>query len=259
MSKHTAAVAGIDVGTECAKAIILDADEVIIGRSAVAMQGGFATSAQKAMSQALYEAKLEASQITAVCGTGFGGSLAPTITSVAGETMCHAVGAYYYLHGIMSVLDIGGREPRLIHVDEQGRPTVAFTVRRCAVGIGTFLMQAARYLDSHPSRLQELASDAETAVRIGSYCSTSAIADVQERLREGASHQAIALGCIHSAAERIVEIEGFRPPIRVTGGVPELFPGVLWALAELTGLEVEAVPEPIMAGALGAALTALRE
>ena len=70
------------------------------------------------------------------------------------------------------------------------------------------------------------------------------------------SREDIALGCMRSVAERIYEIGGFRDPVKVTGGVAEYFPGVIKALSELTGLSIEAVPEPIMTGALGAALRA---
>jgi activator of 2-hydroxyglutaryl-CoA dehydratase len=62
---------------------------------------------------------------------------------------------------------------------------------------------------------------------------------------------------MHSIAERIYEIGGFTDPIVVTGGVAEYFPGVLKALSAMTEMDVMAVPEPIAAGALGAALKAL--
>jgi activator of 2-hydroxyglutaryl-CoA dehydratase len=81
--------------------------------------------------------------------------------------------------------------------------------------------------------------------------------EILERLREGTAREEIALGCIDSIAERVFEIGGFVPPIIVTGGVAEYFPGVLRTLSERTELEVRAVPEPIMACALGAAITAL--
>ena len=43
----------------------------------------------------------------------------------------------------------------------------------------------------------------------------------------------------------------------ISGGVCEYFPGVVKALGERSGCAVEIIPEPIMAGALGAALYAL--
>jgi activator of 2-hydroxyglutaryl-CoA dehydratase len=117
-------------------------------------------------------------------------------------------------------------------------------------------MYSARHLDVHPTQLQELASSASGQAPIGSYCSVFAATEILEQLRDGVSREKIALGCLHSVAERIYEIGGFQEPVRVTGGVAEYFPGVLKSLSEITGLKIEAVPEPIMAGALGAALRA---
>ena len=54
--------------------------------------------------------------------------------------------------------------------------------------------------------------------------------------------------------DRVVEIGRLTDPVYVTGGVAEYFPGVLKAIAEKTGLKVDAVPQPILAGATGAAL-----
>ena len=119
-------------------------------------------------------------------------------------------------------------------------------------------MFTARHLDVHPTRLQELAAAAEHPVPVGSYCSVFAGSEVLERLREGATREEVALGCMHSIAERIYEIGGFEAPLRVTGGVAEYFPGVLSALSDITGMAVEAIPEPIFAGALGAARSALQ-
>ena len=81
--------------------------------------------------------------------------------------------------------------------------------------------------------------------------------EILEQLRDGRNREDIALGTMKSVAERIYEIGGLRDPVLVTGGVAEYFPGVLKSLSEITGLSVEAIPEPIMTGALGAALKVL--
>ena len=120
------------------------------------------------------------------------------------------------------------------------------------MGIGSFLIFASRHLDVHPTRLEELAATAENPASIGSYCSIFAGTEILEMIRDDVSRPEIALGCMHSIAERIFEIGGFEEPLVVTGGVPEYFPGVLRILSTLTGMSVHAVPEPITAGALGA-------
>jgi activator of 2-hydroxyglutaryl-CoA dehydratase len=119
-------------------------------------------------------------------------------------------------------------------------------------------MFAARHLGVHPTRLEELAATVDEQVPVGSYCSVFAGNDVLDRLREGASRESIARGCMNSIAERVAEIGGFKAPLRITGGVPEYFPGVIKAFVGLTRLEAESIPEPIQAGALGAALMAAR-
>ena len=63
----------------------------------------------------------------------------------------------------MTLVDIGGRDPKLIHVDARGTVVGSRSVRKCAVGIGTFLMFASRHLDVHPTRLMDLASSAREA------------------------------------------------------------------------------------------------
>jgi activator of 2-hydroxyglutaryl-CoA dehydratase len=103
----------------------------------------------------------------------------------------------------------------------------------------------------------DLASSAEKPARVGSYCSVFAEVEVIELLRSGATAGEIALGCMYSIADRILEMDRLTSPVVITGGVCEYFPGVVKALAERSGLSVTVLPEPIMAGALGAALHAL--
>ncbi len=251
------AVAGVDVGTECVKSIVLDEDGKILGRAAVPTRGYFQDCVQEAMGNALGEASVAAGQLQALTMTGFGASCAPVPARAVTETLCHARAAARHRAGAMTVVDIGGRDPKLIHLDATGTVTSSRSVRKCAVGIGTFLMFASRHLDVHPTRLMDLASTAEKPARVGSYCSVFAEVEVIELLRGGATAGEIALGCMYSVADRILEMDRLEGPVLVTGGVCEYFPGVVRALAERSRLPVEVLPEPIMAGALGAALHAL--
>jgi predicted CoA-substrate-specific enzyme activase len=259
MGTDTLHVAGIDVGTECVKALVLQTGKKILGRAIVPTGGYFQDRIKEALDNALDDAQLTEDQLATVCATGFGARCVAGASMTSGETACHAMGSSFHFREPMCIVDIGGREPKVIQVDNEGRPTEIHTLRRCALGIGTFLMFAARHLDVHPTRLQELAASVDASVSVGSYCSVFAGSDILDRLREGASREAVALGCMHSIAERIVEIGGFSEPMRITGGVVEYFPGVIKALWDITKLKPEVVPEPIMAGALGAAMKALSE
>ncbi len=256
MADRTVAVAGVDVGTECVKAIILDAEGKVLGRTVRATRGYFQDRVREALDGALDDAGLTQPELAGIGATGFAKDCVAGATTTAPETVCHALGVFQQFPEEMCVVDIGGRDPEVIRIDGEGKVMDIHTVRRCAIGIGTFLMYSARHLDVHPTRLQELAAAAERAAPVGSYCSVFGGSDILDRLHEGATREEVALGCMYSVAERIVEIGNFDVPLRVTGGVIEYFPGVLRALAEITEMEVEAVLQPIMTGAHGVALLA---
>ena len=245
--------AGIDVGTECIKVAVIDRAGTMLGSAVTDRRGYFQDRVQECFQAALDDARLTAADLVGVCATGFGASCAPMATTRLGATACHALGAFQAFGRPMSLVDLGARDPRVIHVNGQGHPVAIFTLRRCAAGTGVFLDQAAKHLDVHPTRLQELAAVAESSAHVGSYCSIFSYTDVLTRLREGRTREEVARGCIESIAERILEIGGFEDPVRVSGGVPEYYPGVLQSLAAKIGLKVEAISQPIMVGAVGAA------
>jgi predicted CoA-substrate-specific enzyme activase len=250
-------VAGADVGTECVKALVADGKGKILGRAAVATRGYFQDCIQEALGNAAAEAQVPLDRLDRVCVTGFGASCAAVASQAAAEVLCHARGAFHHLGRAMTLVDIGGRDPKVIHVDERGAVVSSKSVRKCAVGIGTFLMFTSRHLDVHPTRLMDLAATAAKPAPVGSYCSVLAEVEVIELLRSGSTAGEIALGAMYSIADRIMEMDRLAGPLVVTGGVCEYFPGVVKALAERSGLPIEVVPEPIMVGALGAALFAL--
>jgi predicted CoA-substrate-specific enzyme activase len=250
-------VAGADMGTECVKAIVAGDGGKILGRAAVATRGYFQDCYQEAMGNALAEAQVQAADLMAVCATGFGASCAPDASQAVTETLCLARGAFHSMGKAMTLIDIGGRDPKIVHVDERGVVVASRSARKCAVGIGTFLMFTSRHLDVHPTRLMDLATSAGKPAPVGSYCSVFAEVEVIELLRKGVPAGEIALGAMYSVADRIMEMDRLSGPVAVAGGVCEYFPGVVKALAERSGCPVEVVPEPIMTGAMGAALCAL--
>jgi predicted CoA-substrate-specific enzyme activase len=251
--------AGIDVGTECVKAVVVGEDGHLLGRAVTPSRGYFQACAYEALAAACDDAQADENMLGGIGVTGFGMDCVSQATIRAGDAACHALGAFQHLPRPMTLVDIGGRDPHVITVDDHGRRTEARSLRRCAQGIGSFLMFTARHLDVTPARLQELASAAANPAHVSSYCSVFSGTEVLERLREGATREEVALGCIQSVAERIVEIGGFHEPLYVCGGVVEFFPGLLAAMHESAGVAVQIVPDPIYTAALGAAMMTFRQ
>lgn len=259
LTHHQRISVGVDVGTECVKAVVIDEEARVLGRAVKPTRGYFQASAYDAIHAACDDAQIDRNAIDAIGATGFAMACVGDATMRASDASCHALGAFHHLSGPLTLVDIGGRDPHVINVDDLGRRTDARGIRRCAIGVGSFLMFTARHLDVPPSRLQELASGASRAAIVNSYCSVFSTTEVLEGLRDGATREEIAAGCIDSIAERIVEIGGFGDPTYVCGGVVEYFPGVVAALQSLAGVAVRVVPDPMYTGALGAALMTTRK
>jgi len=250
--------AGVDVGTEFVKAVVLGEGERVIGRAAVPTRGYFQACAYEALTMALDDAQRRPEDLAGMCTTGFGAGCVKGATATATEAACHALGAFHHLGEATTLIVIGGREPQVVSVGAHGARGDARGSRRCALGIGSFLMFTARHLDVHPTRLQELAAAGGRPVPVSSYCSVFSSTEILERLRDGATCEEVALGSMHSIAERIVEIGGLEAPVAACGGVAEFFPGVVHALEAMAGVPVRIDPEPIHTAALGAALQAWR-
>lgn len=256
--RQQGAVAGLDVGTECVKVVVLDRGEKILGRAVVPSRGYFEACVEEAMGFALEDSGQAREDLAAVYATGFGAKCVRDATERVSSAGCHARGAFHHFRKAMTVIDVGGREPRAVVVNEDGFRQDVRGVRKCAVGVGSFLTFAARHLDVHPTRMQELAAAAAMPAVISSYCSVFSSNELLERLREGSSREDAALGCMRSIAERIVELGDLEGPLVVTGGVAEYFPGVFQELSKMTNKVVVTAPDPIFSGAYGAALAALR-
>ncbi len=252
--------AGVDVGTECVKAVVITDAGRTLGRSVVSTRGYFQVCAYEALTAALDDAHRGLDELSGIGATGFGMTCVPNATVTITESLAHARGAFHHRQNAMTLLNIGGGDPHVIVVDAAGRQVGARGMRRCAAGTGSFLTFAARHLDVSAAQLDELAAAAGgDAAAVSSYCSVFSASEVLERLREGATREEVALGCVRSVAQRVLELGAFEDPVVVSGGVAEYFPGVLRALESFSGLRVTTVPEPICTGALGAALAAFHD
>lgn len=256
MTQRMPIVAGVDAGAECVKAVVLDGAGHLAGRAVVPARGYFQDCAHLALHTACDEAHVQMRDLAQICGTGFAADLVPMVMMTVNESTCHAAAAHRVVGEPMTVIDIGGRDPKVIEVGAGGERGAVRTARRCALGVGAFLAMAANQLDVHPTRLEELAANGEKPSTITSYCSVFAHTEILEQLRRGRTRDDIALGCLYSIAQRIGEIGGFREPVRISGGVVEFFPGVVRALNELAGIDAHVLPDPIFIGAIGAAAKA---
>lgn len=252
--------AGIDVGSVATKVVLLDADARVVGRGLSPSPPDLADASSSSLEQALEQAGATRSDLAGVVSTGFGRESVGFASGQRTEIDCHARGAFHCFPMAMVVVDIGGQDNKLIHVDARGRRLQFILNRKCASGTGAFLEELAMRLRIPLERLSELASQSQRAdVRLGSHCTVFAMTEILSRIREGVPIEALVRAAYGAVARRILEAGVITGEVVATGGVVAYHPLLREILALELGTPVHLPPFPQYIGALGAALAAAQE
>jgi predicted CoA-substrate-specific enzyme activase len=251
---------GLDAGSSATKCVIVDRDGSLVGKHLVASGFDFAEAAQEALARALLEAEGEKEDIGYCVATGYGRDRIAMADRLVTEITCHARGAREWYPQVRSIIDIGGQDTKVIHVNADGRMADYRMNAKCAAGTGTFLESIALKLGVPLWEIDELAMKCTSDTAINSYCTVFAGTEVIERIKAGQRREDISMGLFRSIASRVVEMLASRGgPIGATGGVVAHCRAMVRALEEVLEAEVLLPPLPQHAGAYGAALIALAD
>ena len=246
--------AGIDVGTTMTKAVVIGDDKRLLARFTRRSGADLTAAALAAFDQAMALAEVDQDVVQTVVATGYGRKSVPFADSTKTEIACHGRGCYHYFPEMITVVDIGGQDSKIIKLDAQGMRTGFKMNRKCAAGTGAFLEEIAHKLDVPIGELNSLAQVAGETAQIGSYCTVFAATEVLDRIRAGEGMNDIIRGLLDSVAKRIVEMDTLTGRVIMTGGVVAFNPIVAELLSDRVGLDVEIAPHPQEMGAFGAAL-----
>jgi benzoyl-CoA reductase subunit A len=203
----------------------------------------------------------------AFVGTGYGRQTLPfPKEAVRSEILCHGRGAHRVYADTRTVLDIGGQDTKAIQVDAQGVVTGFQMNDRCAAGCGRYLGYIADELNLGLHELGPLALRATKAVKVNSTCTVFAGAELRERLALGQRREDILAGLHRAIMLRAMSLVarsgGITNEFTFTGGVCRN-PMATRVLGDLVrqnygeAITINAHPDSIYMGALGAALFAL--
>ena len=251
---------GVDAGSAATKCVAVDAEGRLIGKHVVNSGFDYREAAEAAMERALSEAGCTRDEIAFCVATGYGREHVASAGRFLTEITCHARGAREWYPSARGIIDIGGQDTKVIHIDPQGRMADYRMNAKCAAGTGTFLESIAVRLGMPLSAIDELALQSTAPTTVNSYCTVFAGTEVLERIKAGQPREDIAMGLFRSIAMRIFEMLGTRDgPVAATGGVVAHCRAMKRALEEVLGGEVLLPPLPQHAGAYGAALLAREE
>ena len=248
--------AGVDIGSTMTKVVIWGGNvlSTFIGPTGAE----YRLLAHQVVQDALRRAHLSFEDLAYVISTGYGRMNVPFADGQITEVTCHARGVFHLFPGTRTIIDIGGQDSKAIKLNAEGKMANFAMNDKCAAGTGRFLEAIAETLALDLKELGELSLKAGTPVKISSICTVFAEQEVVGHLADGKRLEDV-LGGLHEAfASRIqsmavpVKIEA---PVVLTGGGAKNI-GLRRALERRLGYELLIPPEPLITGALGAALLA---
>ena len=250
---------GVDVGAAATKVVLLDREAGVLARVVRPSGVDYDATSRRCLSQALEQAGAREADVGYTVSTGYGRRNVAFAGRAITEIHCHGVGCFHLVPRAITVVDIGGQDNKVIQLASDGRGLDFRMNRKCAAGTGAFIEEIATRLDVPLDRMDQLAQDADEAVRLSSFCTVFAKTEILAHLRAGASVPAIVRGAFLSVVVRVVEMAPLDGDVVLTGGVAAFNPTVAEILAEKLGRPVTVPPYPQFTGALGAALMAIKE
>ena len=249
---------GIDVGSTASKCIVLKDGKEIVAKSLIDVGAG-TSGPQRAIEAVLNEAGMKKEDMAYTLATGYGRtSLMDGIADKQmSELSCHAKGATFLFPNVHTVIDIGGQDVKVLHIDN-GAMTNFQMNDKCAAGTGRFLDVMARVLEVKVEDLGRLGAMSRKKVGISSTCTVFAESEVISQLAMGTDKCDIIDGIHRSVAHRVTGLAhriGVVPDVVMTGGVAQN-EGVVKALQDELGCPIKTSPLTQYNGALGAALLA---
>jgi predicted CoA-substrate-specific enzyme activase len=245
--------AGVDIGSTMTKVVIMD-DSVLA--SVIGPTGPeHRKLANRVMEEALKKAKLPFEDITYVVATGYGRINVPFADKQITEISCHARGLSHIFPEARTVIDIGGQDSKGIKLKD-GRAVDFVMNDKCAAGTGRFLEVAAEELGVKLEDMGKISLEAKKAESISNTCTVFAAQEVISKLSGGAALADIIAGLHEAIATRVygmlrrLKIER---EVAMTGGGAKNI-GRVKALEAKLGFAVLVPPEPLLTGAIGAAL-----
>ncbi|MBA4389541.1 MAG: 2-hydroxyglutaryl-CoA dehydratase [Syntrophus sp. (in: bacteria)] len=245
--------AGLDIGSTMTKVVIFSdrLETSLIGPTGAEHR----KLANRVMEEALNQAGLRFEDLTYVVATGYGRINVPFADRQVTEITCHAKGIYSLLPTVKTIVDIGGQDSKGIKIQD-GKVNNFVMNDKCAAGTGRFLEVIADSLGIPLAKLGEISLSAEKPAEISSTCTVFAEHEVTNQLVNGESVANLIAGVHLSVATRVYSLIRklkIEPDVAITGGGAKNI-GLVKALEEKFGYPILVPPEPLITGALGAAL-----
>lgn len=253
-------VLGVDSGSTSTDAVVMELDGTIVASVIGATGAKASRGAATVIQEVLDQAHLTRDDLAMSVATGYGRDAIPNMDVAITEITCHAAGAHYLAPQARTVIDIGGQDSKVIHLNEDGTVQNFVMNDKCAAGTGRFLEAMARTLQMPIEELSRQGLEWHHDVTISSMCTVFAESEVVSLIADDTPTPDIIHGLDVSVARKTAALArrvGGEPPYLMTGGVANN-EGVVKALSEVLGAPVATHEDSQLCGAIGAAVLGIR-
>jgi len=203
---------------------------------------------------------LKIEDMACIVSTGYGRAIVPFAHKNITEISCHCRGAQWFVPGVSTVLDVGGQDSKGIRVGEKGDVADFAMNDKCAAGTGRFMEIVAEALQVPLAEIGPLSQQSTKDLPFSSTCAAFGRGAAVTMSKEGERKEDILNGLHEAIANRVMALVkkvGIADKFVISGGIGRNVGLVKKIEARLDGLKANLPPEPMIVGAVGAALFAL--
>jgi len=249
--------AGVDIGSTMTKVMLIDKSDNLLSAIKGPTGPEHRQLANEVMRQALEQASLQIEDISYIVATGYGRLNVPFADRQITELSCHARGVSSLFPNARTAIDIGGQDTKCLKIDN-GKLINFVMNDKCAAGTGRFLELTAAALGIELQDMGDISLKADKKIQISNMCTIFAQQEVVALLSHGEKLENILAGLHAALASRVAALARrlrIEPDLVLTGGVAKNI-GMVKAMRETVGFAIFVPEEPLLTGALGAAILA---
>lgn len=255
--KINAHFAGVDIGSTMTKVAITDTTDKVLSAIKGPTGPEHRRLANEVMRMALEQAGLKLDDVSYIVATGYGRVNVPFADEQITELSCHARGVSSIFPHVKTAIDIGGQDAKCLKINN-GKLIDFVMNDKCAAGTGRFLELTAATLGIPLEEMGDMSLKSTKKIELSNICTIFAQQEVVALLSRGEKVEDIIAGLHYALASRVATLARrlkVEPDVVLTGGVAKNT-GIVEAIKEILGCEVLVPDEPLLTGALGAAILA---
>jgi len=249
--------AGVDIGSTMTKIVLTEKNHTVLSAIKGPTGPEHRQLANEVMKMALEQANLHLDEILYVVATGYGRLNVPFADRQITELTCHARGVSSLFPNVRTVIDIGGQDAKCMKINN-GKMVDFVMNDKCAAGTGRFLEIVAATLGIKVEELGNISLRSTKKLEISSFCTIFAQQEVVTRLSDAENLEDIIAGLHDALVSRVAGLARrlkIEPDVVLTGGVAKNA-GIVKAMKENLDCELVIPEDPLLTGALGAAILA---